>query len=222
MRRIFSFPDPVNEVAARFVAGGVVLMSTMAIAFELRWMLVVLAYGFLARTLTGPTLSPLGQFVTRAAIPYVRIWPRSSPARRSGSRRGSAQPSPSAQWSSASASASLGWRTSSLASFAVAATSEAAFGFCVGCAVFARLMQWGVIPQTVCERCATFGAPARRTHTLAGAGGMNAIVLPNRTEWLRDVVTGLAAAVDLWTPHVRHDPERRQFTRCSPTRTTRG
>ena len=48
---------------------------------------------------------------------------------------------------------------------------------------------------------------------VAGAGGMTAIVLPNRTEWLRDVVTGLAAAVDLWTPHVRHDPERRQFTR---------
>ena len=32
------FPDPVNEVAARVVAGGVVLMATAAIAFDLRWM----------------------------------------------------------------------------------------------------------------------------------------------------------------------------------------
>jgi hypothetical protein len=30
--RVFSFPNPVNEVSARLVAGGVVLLSTVTIA----------------------------------------------------------------------------------------------------------------------------------------------------------------------------------------------
>ena len=168
MRRIYSFPDPVNEVAARFVAGGVVLMSVITIAFELRWMLVVLAYGFLARTLTGPTLSPLGQFVTRGLVPYVRIWPRLVPGPPKRFAQGIG-----ATFTVVAAVAGLGFGEFGLAYLlvgvvAVAATSEAAFGYCIGCAVFARLMQRGVIPPTVCERCATFGAPARRTHTSLG------------------------------------------------------
>ena len=61
---LFSFPHPVNDVSARLVAGGVVLMSAAAIAFDQPWLLAVIAYGFVARVLTGPTLSPLGQLVT--------------------------------------------------------------------------------------------------------------------------------------------------------------
>jgi hypothetical protein len=34
-----------------------------------------------------------------------------------------------------------------------AASLEAFAGFCVGCAIFSRLMRWGVIPQSVCEEC---------------------------------------------------------------------
>jgi len=33
----------------------------------------------------------------------------------------------------------------------MAATLEAALGFCVGCQIFAVLMRAGVIPQDVCE-----------------------------------------------------------------------
>jgi hypothetical protein len=58
---LFSFPDPVDEVSARLVAGGVVLLSLATIVLAQPWLTAVIAYGFLARVLTGPTLSPLAQ-----------------------------------------------------------------------------------------------------------------------------------------------------------------
>src|SRR3954464_3135797 len=76
---LFSFPHPVNEVAARLVAGGVVLMSLATIAFDLPWMTAVIAYGFVARVLTGPTMSPLGQFVTRVVTPRLGAPPKPVP-----------------------------------------------------------------------------------------------------------------------------------------------
>jgi hypothetical protein len=39
---IFQFPNPVNEKAARAVAGGVVLMSVAATAAQEPWLLVPL------------------------------------------------------------------------------------------------------------------------------------------------------------------------------------
>src|ERR1041384_1128068 len=40
--KVFSFPNPVNEVSARLVAGGVVLMATATIAFQAPWMTAVI------------------------------------------------------------------------------------------------------------------------------------------------------------------------------------
>jgi hypothetical protein len=71
---IFSFPDPVNEVSARLVAGGVVLLSLATIVFGQPWVTAVIAYGFLARVASGPTMSPLGQFVTRVIAPRLSAW----------------------------------------------------------------------------------------------------------------------------------------------------
>src|SRR3954452_20694096 len=73
VRSIFSFPTPVNEVAARLVAGGVVLMSLATIVFDQPWLTAVIAYGFVARVLTGPTLSPLGQLVTKVVVPRLPV-----------------------------------------------------------------------------------------------------------------------------------------------------
>ena len=56
--RIFSFPNPVNEVSARIVAGGVVLMSLATIVFDQPWLTAVIAYGFVARVLSGPDAQP--------------------------------------------------------------------------------------------------------------------------------------------------------------------
>ena len=44
-------------------------MCTIAIALNQPWLTAVIAYGFVARVLTGPTLSPLGQFVRPALSP---------------------------------------------------------------------------------------------------------------------------------------------------------
>ena len=52
--RLLGFPDPVNEVSARLVATGVVAMAVPAAALDWRWLTVPLAYGFVARVLTGP------------------------------------------------------------------------------------------------------------------------------------------------------------------------
>jgi len=73
MRRLFSFPNPVNEVSARLVAGGVVIMCVAAVVLDQTWLIAVIAYGFVARVLTGPTLSPLGQLATRVITPRLPV-----------------------------------------------------------------------------------------------------------------------------------------------------
>ena len=64
-RSIFSFPNPVNEVAARMVAGMVLTLTLAIILTGQSWLAAVLVYGFLARVATGPTLSPMGLLATR-------------------------------------------------------------------------------------------------------------------------------------------------------------
>src|SRR4051794_4960937 len=72
MTAVFSFPHPVNEIAARTVAAGVVIMAVCALAFRQYWLLIPLAYGFIARVLTGPKLSPLGQIATKVVAPRLQ------------------------------------------------------------------------------------------------------------------------------------------------------
>ena len=72
----FSFPNPVNELSARLVAGGVVLLAAAAIVSGQSWLVAVIAYGFVARVLAGPRLSPLGQLVTRVITPRLSTPPR--------------------------------------------------------------------------------------------------------------------------------------------------
>ncbi|MGH2947858.1 MAG: DUF4395 domain-containing protein, partial [Solirubrobacteraceae bacterium] len=68
---MFSFPNPVNEKAARVVAGVVAVTALVTLATSAYWLLAPLAYGFWARVLTGPTLSPLGRFATAVAAPRL-------------------------------------------------------------------------------------------------------------------------------------------------------
>ena len=159
-RRLFSFPDPVNEVSARLVAGGVVVMSVLAIVTGWEWLPVVIAYGFIARVLTGPTLSPLGQVVTRVITPHLALAPRPVP----GPPKRFAQ-AIGAVFSVTAAvlSVGLGLTTAAdvvLGLLVVAATLESVFGLCLGCKAFAGLMRLGVIPEEVCERCNAVSFPA--------------------------------------------------------------
>jgi hypothetical protein len=162
-RALFSFPNPVNEVSARLVAAGVVVMCVVTIAFDLRWATVVIAYGFVARVLTGPTLSPLGQFVTRVVTPRLGL--RERPV--AGPPKRFAQGIGVAFSLSALILAVVGSWTAAevvLGLLATAAFLESALGLCLGCKAFAVLMRIGVVPEDVCERCnniwATHGATA--------------------------------------------------------------
>lgn len=150
---LFDFPNPVNEVSARLVAGGVVLMVVATISFDLRWMTAVIAYGFVARVLTGPTLSPLGQLVTRVITPRLGVEPRLVP----GPPKRFAQGVGVAFSVTAAALALVfdRWFAAQvvLAMLGAAASLEAFLGLCLGCKAFAVLMRVGVIPEAVCERC---------------------------------------------------------------------
>jgi hypothetical protein len=151
-RALFSFPNPVNEVSARLVAAGVVVMCVLTIALDLRWATIVIAYGFVARVLTGPTLSPLGQVVTRVVTPRLGIAERpvAGPPKRFAQGMGVAFSV------TALVLTGLGFWTAAevfLGLLAAAAALESAFGLCLGCKAFAILMRAGVVPEEVCERC---------------------------------------------------------------------
>ena len=75
-RELFHFPNPVNEIAARVVAAGVLILALLTLTTRRPWLLVPIAYGFVARALSGPTLSPLGQLSTRVITPRLPISPK--------------------------------------------------------------------------------------------------------------------------------------------------
>ena len=157
LRSVFSFPNPVNEVAARLVATMVVAVSLALILTGQVWLMVVLAYGFLARVATGPTLSPMGLLATRVLAPRIgRYKPVPGPPKRFAQTVGLVF--------SVTALALYFGAGSMLAAkgvigvLIVFASLEAFVGFCAGCFVFNYLMRWGLIPQSVCEECAVGAA----------------------------------------------------------------
>ena len=157
-RRLLGFPDPVDEVSARLVAAGVVTMAVFAVALDWRWLTAVLAYGFVARVLTGPTLSPLGRVVTRVIRPRLAVAPRLVP----GPPKRFAQGIGVAFSVTALGLTALGaWGAAQvvLGLLATAAALEAFIGLCLGCKAFALLMRAGVVPDDVCERCNDLWAP---------------------------------------------------------------
>ena len=113
----------------------------------------ILAYGFLARVLTGPTLSPIGLLATRVLTPRLGLPERIVAGR----------PKQFAQ------AIGLIFSTTALVLYLVTdsmtasrvvigiltvfAAMESGLGFCFGCYVFNRLMDWGVIPESICEEC---------------------------------------------------------------------
>jgi hypothetical protein len=151
--RIFSFPDPVDEISARLVAGGVVTLSALALVTGSDWLVALIALGFFARVASGPTLSPLGQLMTRVVRPRLAVAPRyvAGPPKRFAQAIG-------AVFTTAAAVLALGFDQQTLVQvllgcMIVAATLESVFGLCLGCKAFALLMRLGIIPAAVCERC---------------------------------------------------------------------
>ncbi len=155
IRSIFHFPNPVNEIAARVVAGGVVLLCVAAVgltAFGQGWLFVPIAVGFWARVLSGPTLSPLGQLAVRVVAPRLGA-PRyvAGPPKRFAQAMGVA-------FSTTAALLWFGFGEHAAAviviiMLTVAALLESGFGLCLGCKIFGLLMRAGWVPDQVCDAC---------------------------------------------------------------------
>ncbi|BAN03952.1 hypothetical protein YM304_36380 [Ilumatobacter coccineus YM16-304] len=168
VRNFFSFPDPVNETSARLVAAGVVAQAVLFLVLREGWLLVPLAYGFAARVLTGPTMSPLGQLSVRVVTPLVE--------RRFGvtSRRVPGPPKRFAQLIGLgfSAAAAIAWFAGApvvtyvlLAGLVVAASLEAFAAICMGCIVYSAI--WGCDDcDDISERLAAAVSRAREPVTV--------------------------------------------------------
>jgi Domain of unknown function (DUF4395) len=151
MAGLLDFPNPVNEKAARTVAGVVAVTSVTALITGWHWLLFPLAYGFVARTLSGPRFSPLGRFATRIAAP--RLGP---PRLVAGPPKRFAQSIGAILTLVGSAAVVVGasdLSTGVLAIMAFFATLESVLGLCVGCKLFMLLMRIGLVPDRTCAAC---------------------------------------------------------------------
>jgi hypothetical protein len=162
MPTLFSFPHPVNEKAARSVAGLVAVLAAVTLATGAWWLTVPLALGFWARVLTGPTLSPFGQLATRVIAPRL-----GAPVYVSGPPKRFAQGMGVVMSTAAAVLALAGQHTAAtvlLLALIAAATLESVFAYCLGCKVFGLLMRAGVVPAEVCAECADiWSRPARQS-----------------------------------------------------------
>jgi hypothetical protein len=154
---LIGFPNPVNEKAARVVAGGVLLGSVLTLVLSVAvghawlWIVAALAAGFVARVLTGPKLSPLGQLATRVVAP--RLGP---PKLVAGPPKRFAQAIGATVTLAAVVFLSTGHPLGAevlLGLMIVASGLESIFAFCIGCKIFAGLMRLGWIPEETCEAC---------------------------------------------------------------------
>ncbi|SDO92285.1 protein of unknown function [Nakamurella panacisegetis] len=151
LKGLLTFPNPVNEYAARSTAGLVVLLTAVTLAVRSPWLLWILAVGFLLRLAAGPRFSPFGQLSVRVIAP--RIGPAKlvpGPPKRFAQGIGSVL-------SVAAAVSYYAWTPTAswvlVALITVAATLESVFGLCLGCIIFGRLQAIGLIPVSVCEAC---------------------------------------------------------------------
>jgi hypothetical protein len=160
MAGLLGFPRTVNEKAARTVAAGVVALAVLTAATGWLWLTIPLAYGFWARVLAGPTLSPLGQIATRLVAPRLGA-PKTVP----GPPKRFAQALGAAMSTAALVlGLVLGLQTAATAVLLVlvaAASLEAFAGLCLGCEIFRVLMRAGLVPETVCLECADIWARGR-------------------------------------------------------------
>ena len=151
-----TFPHPVNEYAARIVAFFVLILTASIILTDNYLLLFFLLYGFIARTIAGPTLSPMGLLATKVFIPLFN----------NKTKLVAGPPKQFAQF------IGLIFALLSIISYFVLtlplitnilliilmffAGLESIIGFCSGCFMFKYLMKFGLVSQKVCDRCNNF------------------------------------------------------------------
>jgi hypothetical protein len=155
---MIGFPNPVNEKAARVVAGGVLVLSILTLVLSLAagdawlWIIAGLAAGFVARVLTGPKLSPLGQLATRVVAPRLGD-PKlvAGPPKRFAQAIGATVTLTGTVFLAAGLP---GVTQILLGLIIVAAGLESIFAVCLGCIAFSALMRVGLVPEETCAACA--------------------------------------------------------------------
>ena len=152
LKSIFSFPETINEFAARMVAGFIVILSLTYLYSHNIYLLSFMVYGFLARVIAGPSLSPIALLVTKILIPKMGNPYAECP----GPPKQFAQFVGLVFTSSAFYFVMRGQLTTAyllIGILAIFASLESIMGFCAGCWFFKQMMKWGWIPQRVCEKC---------------------------------------------------------------------
>lgn len=157
MKSFFSFPNPVNDAAARTVALGVFTMSLLALVTDSAWLLVPLTYGFVARVAAGPKISPLGQFAVRVAAPRLTSWRKfvPGPPKRFAQAIGAFITLLATLLTLTIGFGNARWV---LVPLIGAAALEGFLGYCLGCTIFGWLIRRGVIPEAICLECADLSA----------------------------------------------------------------
>tara|TARA_B100001559_G_scaffold171453_1_gene143715 strand:+ start:25494 stop:25994 length:501 start_codon:yes stop_codon:yes gene_type:complete len=159
--KYFPFPELINDVAARFVALGVLSMSVTALLLVL--IETYLAYipitmllcGFAARVGFGPKFSPLALIVTKVIVPNTSFNEKFVP----GPPKRFAQMIGLITSAIILISLALGFSIISatfLVILSVFAFLESALGYCFGCKIFKTLINLGLIPESTCELCANY------------------------------------------------------------------
>lgn len=152
---LLTFPNPVNEKAARTVAAGVVVLSLLALLPGLTWLTILLAIGFWLRVAAGPRFSPLGQLATRLVAPRL-----GEPRLVAGPPKRFAQLIGAVVTTSAAvcfAFGAIGASQVLLGVLIIAAGLESVLGLCLGCVIFGYLMRAGLIAEEICVECSTVG-----------------------------------------------------------------
>jgi hypothetical protein len=170
--RISRFPNIVDDVTVRLIAGVVLVLAVVALAAHQWWLYAVLAADFVLRAGWGPSASPVAILVNRWLRPRVSAAPRytAGPPKRFAAAVGGVF----------TLAGTVLWLTGTTvpvvvigAVMVVFPALESLAGVCVGCIVFGWLMRLGLIPESVCLECADLtrraaqrraastGAPAR-------------------------------------------------------------
>lgn len=120
----------------------------------------MLAAGFVLRVTTASRIDPIAFVASRMIAPRLGT-PRWTPGppKRFAQGIGAALTVPAAVLAFAGATTAA---VLLVVLVACAAALEGLAGFCVGCWAFARLMDAGVIPATICEECADLSRRGRR------------------------------------------------------------
>ncbi|MGO4384858.1 DUF4395 domain-containing protein [Specibacter sp. RAF43] len=159
LRRLFAFPNPVNEYAARFTAGIVVLLALAAVVTGAVWLVGVIAVGFVLRVAFGPRISPAALLAVKVLAPRLGA-PKLVPGPPKRFAQGMGAVLSLAAFLLLGAGASLaGWTL--VVFLVVAASLESFLGLCLGCLIFGVLARRGLITASVCEECANVTVPSR-------------------------------------------------------------